>query len=135
MNYGDKNGIVSLIKLVRFKKTKKQLKESYSNNPIICINTNYTDKKIIELMKIRTVFELNVPTNEELLNLLNYITPNIFCYTENINNIIKKNILLFLNNNLFSLKKIYFYYNNNFIYEKFYNYYNFKMIINKIIKI
>ena len=48
MNYGDKNGIVSLIKLVRFKKTKKQLKEAYSNNPIICINTNYTDKKILE---------------------------------------------------------------------------------------
>tara|TARA_Y100000389_G_scaffold9034_1_gene8462 strand:- start:46 stop:1452 length:1407 start_codon:yes stop_codon:yes gene_type:complete len=123
MNYGDKNGIVSLIKLVRFKKTKKQLKESYSNNPIICINTNYTDKKILELMKIATLFELNVPTNNQLLNLLNYITPNIFSYNDDINEIIKKNILSFLNNNLFSLKKIYFYYNNNFIYEKFYNYY------------
>mgnify|MGYP001257473827 FL=1 len=124
MNYGDKNGIVSLIKLVRFKKTKKQLKEAYSNNPIICINTNYTDKKILELIKISTVFELNIPTNDQLINLLNYITPNIFCYNENINEIIKKNILLFLNNNLFSLRKIYFYYNNNFIYEKFYNHYN-----------
>tara|TARA_Y100000816_G_scaffold132056_1_gene93212 strand:- start:54 stop:1442 length:1389 start_codon:yes stop_codon:yes gene_type:complete len=123
MNYGDKNGIVSLIKLVRFKKTKKQLKEAYSNNPIICINTNYTDKKILELIKISTVFELTNPTNNHLLNLLDYISPNLFCYDEEVNNIIKKNILLFLNNNLFSLKKIYFYYNNNFIIEKFYNHY------------
>ena len=74
-------------------------------------------------MKIATLFELNVPTNNQLLNLLNYITPNIFSYNDDINEIIKKNILSFLNNNLFSLKKIYFYYNNNFIYEKFYNYY------------
>ena len=123
MNYGDKNGIVSLIKLVRFKKTKKQLKEAYSNNPIICINTNYTDKKILELIKISTVFELTNPTNNHLLNLLDYISPNLFCYDEEVNKIIKKNILLFLNNNLFSLKKIYFYYNNNFIIEKFYNHY------------
>ena len=38
MNYGDKNGIISLIKLIRVKKTKKQKLENITNNPIICIN-------------------------------------------------------------------------------------------------
>ena len=123
MNYGDKNGIISLIKLIRIKKTKKQKLENLTNNPIICINNKNNDKKILELMKVCHVFELKNPTNNQLLNIINNLLPNIFRYTEIENNLIKKNILDFLNNNLISVNKILFYEKNDIIYKKFYENY------------
>lgn len=120
MNCGDKNGLISLTKIIREKKTKKQKQELYTNIPVICINNNSQDKKILELMKTSYNFKLPPPTNQEILNILDILTPNIFKYDENTNNIIKNNILLFINNNLYNLKKIVFYYNNDFIYKKFY---------------
>ena len=123
MNYGDKNGIISLIKLIRIKKTKKQKLENLTNNPIICINNKNNDKKILELMKVCHVFELKNPTNNQLLNIINNLLPNIFRYTEIENNLIKKNILNFLNNNLISVNKILFYEKNDIIYKKFYENY------------
>tara|TARA_B100000902_G_scaffold510_1_gene620 strand:- start:461 stop:1768 length:1308 start_codon:yes stop_codon:yes gene_type:complete len=123
MNYGDKNGIISLIKLIRIKKTKKQKLENLTNNPIICINNKNNDKKILELMKVCHVFELKNPTNNQLLNIINNLLPNIFRYTEIENNLIKKNILDFLNNNLISVNKILFYDKNDIIYKKFYENY------------
>ena len=123
MNYGDKNGIISLIKLIRIKKTKKQKLENLTNNPIICINNKNNDKKILELMKVCHVFELKNPTNNQLLNIINNLLPNIFRYTEIENNLIKKNILNFLNNNLISFNKILFYEKNDIIYKKFYENY------------
>lgn len=77
MNSGDKCGINSLIKLIRQKKTAKQKTEIRSNNPIICIGTNCTEKKIVELMKVCYVFELKTPTTEQINQILiaNKITP------------------------------------------------------------
>ena len=120
MNYGDKNGIISLIKLIRVKKTKKQKLENITNNPIICINNKNNDKKILELMKVCHVFELKNPTNNQILNIINNLIPNIFRYSNNENLLIKKNILDFLNNNLISINKILFYEKNDIIYKKFY---------------
>ena len=80
MNYGDKNGIISLIKLIRIKKTKKQKLENLTNNPIICINNKNCDKKISELMKVCHVFELKNPSNPQILDIVNNLLPNIFCF-------------------------------------------------------
>lgn len=129
MNYGDKNGIISLIKLIRIKKTKKQKLENLTNNPIICINNKNNDKKILELMKVCHVFELKNPSNSQLLNIINNLLPSIFRYKEYENELIKKNILDFLNNNLISINKILFYENNDIIYKKFYE--NYKTNINE----
>ena len=129
MNYGDKNGIISLIKLIRIKKTKKQKLENITNNPIICINNKNNDKKILELMKVCHVFELKNPTNNQILNIINNLIPNIFRYSYNENLLIKKNILDFLNNNLISINKILFYEKNDIIYKKFYQ--NFSSNINE----
>ena len=123
MNYGDKNGIISLIKLIRIKKTKKQKLENLTNNPIICINNKNNDKKILELMKVCHVFELKNPSNSQLLNIVNNLLPSIFRYKEYENELIKKNILDFLNNNLISINKILFYEKNDIIYKKFYENY------------
>ena len=92
MNYGDKNGIISLIKLIRVKKTKKQKLENITNNHIICINNKNSDKKILELMKVCHSFELKNPTNNQLLKIINTIIPNIFRYSKKDNEFVKKNI-------------------------------------------
>ena len=124
MTNGDKSGLINLIKLIRVKKTKKQQLENSSNNPIICINNKVSDKKILELIKISHTFELNSPTNDELLKLLKELIPKLFCYNKEINNTIKLNILDYLNNNLYKLEKIIFYKNNDLILDKFYYNYN-----------
>jgi hypothetical protein len=69
MNNGDKGGITSLIKLIRQKKTKKQKSEDITLNPIICIGNYFMDKKIRELMKVCNVFELKIPTTEQVIQL------------------------------------------------------------------
>tara|TARA_Y100000768_G_scaffold384208_1_gene367815 strand:- start:1090 stop:2454 length:1365 start_codon:yes stop_codon:yes gene_type:complete len=120
MNYGDKNGIISLIKLIRYKKTKKQKLENITSNPIICINNNSNDKKILELKKVCNVFELLNPKNDELIEIINKLLPNIFKYSEMENKLIRENILLFLNNMLVPINKIIFYEKNDLIYKKFY---------------
>ena len=123
MNYGDKNGIISLIKLIRIKKTKKQKLENITNNPIICINNKTNDKKILELMKVCNIFEIKKPTNNQILKIVNILSPNLFKYKIDENEIIKENTLKFLNNNFICIKKLLFYEKNNLIYEKFYNNY------------
>ena len=120
MNSGDKNGIISLIKVIRPKKTKKQKIEIFTNNPIICINNSASDKKILELMKVCEVFKLENPSNIQILNILNILRPNIFKYSKDVNNIISNNIIQFLDNKLTSINKIIFYENNNLIYSIFY---------------
>jgi hypothetical protein len=74
-NNGDKTILTNLIKLIREKKTKKQKLEHSTNNPIICINTINNDKKILELMNVCNVFELNKPNNEEIVSIINVIIP------------------------------------------------------------
>ena len=71
MNSGDKGGLTSLIKLIRQKKTKKQKLENVTLNPIICIGNYFLDKKMRELMKVCTTFELKTPTPQQVSLLLN----------------------------------------------------------------
>jgi len=77
MNNGDKGGITALIKIIRQKKTKKQRLENLTMNPIICIGNYYIDKKIKELMKVCTIFELKTPTKPQMTTLLNKIIPTV----------------------------------------------------------
>lgn len=120
MNCGDKNGILSLIKLIREKKTKKQKLENVTNNPVICINNRSSDKKTLELMKVCNVFEMLSPTNEQIKKIIYLRLPNIYNYLEHENKTIENNIIKFLNNKLSSFNKLIFYYENDFIYKKFY---------------
>jgi len=71
MNNGDKGGINTLIKLIRPKKTKKQKLEEVTMNPIICIGNYHIDKKIKELMKVCNVVELKLPTQPQMVNIIN----------------------------------------------------------------
>jgi len=121
MNCGDKNGILSLIKLIREKKTKKQKTENVTNNPVICINNRSGDKKTLELMKVCNVFELKSPTDDQIKEIIDKLFPNILKFSCEENKIIEENILKFLDNNLLSFDKLKFYYDNDFIYKKFYN--------------
>jgi hypothetical protein len=70
MNNGDKGGITSLIKLIRQKKTKKQRQEHKTINPIICIGNYNMDKKIRELMKVCHSFELRLPTDKQIYEMI-----------------------------------------------------------------
>jgi len=88
MNNGDKGGITALIKIIRQKKTKKQRLENLTMNPIICIGNYYIDKKIKELMKVCTTFELKTPTNTQISSLLNEIIPSMKTQTANYKNMI-----------------------------------------------
>ena len=93
MNSGDKGGINSLIKLVRAKKTKKQKVEAISNSPIICINNNYSDKKIKELMKVCMCIDLCDPTPSQIHTIIKEIIPNI-------NNNLIPHLLKYINTDL-----------------------------------
>ena len=77
MNNGDKGGINSLIKLIRPKKTKKQKIEDITLTPIICIGNYHMDKKIKELMKVCTSYELKNPTTNEIDSIITEFMPNI----------------------------------------------------------
>lgn len=116
-NNGDKNILTNLIKLIREKKTKRQKNECYTNNPIICINSNNNDKKILELMNVCNVFRLNTPTNSEIKNIINTIIPESKKFSNKINN----NIINFLDNKLYGIKKIQYYYENDLINDIFEN--------------
>lgn len=66
MNSGDKGGINALTKLLRPKKTKKQKSESQNYIPIVCISNRHVDKKIGDLMRVCTCFEVPTPTNNQI---------------------------------------------------------------------
>ena len=100
MNSGDKGGINSLIKLIRPKKTKKQKTEEFSINPIICASNYHMDKKIKELMKVCHIFEIMLPTNIQIKNIINLIMPNI---EEDLCN----NIITLIHGDLRKLESIY----------------------------
>jgi len=72
MNNGDKGGLTSLIKLIRQKKTKKQKLEDKTMNPIVCIGNYYIDKKIKELMKVCTPFELKTPQKQQIRSIMDF---------------------------------------------------------------
>jgi len=77
MKMGDKGGINSLIKLIRSKKTKKQKSENSTTNPIICIGTHFMDKKIKELMKACSVFELKTPSDKQMVPIISILMPGM----------------------------------------------------------
>ncbi len=105
MNNGDKGGINSLIKLVRPKKTKKQKAEEITMNPIICIGNYKVDKKIKELMKVCNTVELKTPSQIQM----SVIISKVF---ENIDNDIKKKLLIYVQGDLRKLFSIYNLYKN-----------------------
>ena len=113
MNNGDKGGINTLIKIIRPKKTKKQKSECTINSPIICIGNCHIDKKIKELMKVCHVIQLNVPSDEQMKEIILKIYPYIL--SEHLDYIIR-----YSKNNLHKLK--YFlniYKTNNELFLKF----------------
>jgi len=75
MHKGDKGGISALVKLIRQKKTKKQKTEHVTLNPVICIGNYYMDKKIKELMKVCSVFELPTPTDQQISTIFSGLMP------------------------------------------------------------
>ena len=83
MNSGDKGGINTLTKLIRPKKTVKQKKEAIAMNPIICIANYHIDKKIKEIKKVCVCIEIKLPTDLQILNIINKIMPNLEQYIKN----------------------------------------------------
>lgn len=112
MNNGDKGGINSLIKLIRPKKTKKQKLEEITLNPIICIGNYHMDKKIKELMKVCSSFELKTPNNKEMEILIDKLMPVL-------EKSIKTNLLSYIQGDLRKLDSIVKIYNKqNIILNK-----------------
>ena len=106
MNNGDKGGINALIKIIRPKKTKKQLLEDIALNPIICIGNYHMDKKIKELMKVCNVIEVKLPTTQQINTIITKIMPDMEEY-------FKDNIVKFVQGDLRKLHSIYEIYKND----------------------
>lgn len=111
----DKTLLNNLIKLVRQKKTKKQKLEKKTNSQIIFIGKKDTEKKILELMKVCSVFKINLPTKKQIFNIFQTYIKNyesikeysdkLFEYTEyNFHKIF--NIINILNDNNFDINII-----------------------------
>jgi DNA polymerase III delta prime subunit len=77
MNNGDRGGITSLIKLIRPKKTKKQILEPFSSIPVICIGNCHVDKKINELKKVCELVELKPPSQKQIAEVMRHIMPDV----------------------------------------------------------
>ena len=91
--------------------------------PIILINNLSTDKKITELIKLCNVIEINKPDDNNIINILINIFPDIFSNTilttDKIVDDFKKTLLLYINNNLSRLKLIIKYHEDGLLYTKF----------------
>ena len=121
INFGDKMSLNFLIKILRLKKTKKQKLETYSNCPVICINNNQNDKKILELMNVCSIFNLKKPKIEETIEIFKNLIPDIFCQNTFLNNLnlLQTNILNCVDNNLNKIKNILNYKKYNLLESKF----------------
>jgi len=106
MNNGDKGGINSLIKLIRPKKTKKQKLEEVTFSPIICVSNYHIDKKIKELMKVCSSFELKCPTQIQIKQIIQNTMPEL-------DGVLATNIINFLQGDLRKLSSIYNIYQNH----------------------
>jgi DNA polymerase III delta prime subunit len=106
MNNGDKGGINSLIKLIRPKKTKKQKLEEVTFNPIICVSNYHVDKKIKELMKVCSSFELKCPTQLQVEQIIQNTMPEL-------DGVLASNIVKFLQGDLRKLSSLYNIYQNH----------------------
>lgn len=97
MNSGDKGGINALMKLLRPKKTKKQQSESQNYIPIVCISNRHVDKKIGDLMRVCSCFEVATPTDNQIDNIAKVLfkTPTLSAtvrkkLVENVNGDLRK---------------------------------------------
>jgi len=99
MNNGDKGGINTLIKLIRPKKTKKQKMEEVTMNPIICIGNYHIDKKIKELMKVCNVIELKLPSQLQMVTIINSLMPSL-------EDSLLQNIIMFVQSDLRKVNSI-----------------------------
>ena len=124
LNSGDKGGITSLISVIRQKKTKKQISEPISNNPIFCISTNEIDKKTKELIKVCNHYELLNPTDDEIKKIID----NTFIKASNKQKI---SIFQYSQNDLKKLHCLYRIYNKNNV--KFFNMLESNIFIKKSI--
>lgn len=106
MNNGDKGGINALIRLIRPKKTKKQKLEEVTFNPIICISNYHVDKKIKELMKVCTSFELKSPTIAQTEEILGTAMPDL-------DSTLRTSVVSFLQGDLRKLDSLYKIYQNH----------------------
>ena len=106
MNNGDKGGINALIKLIRPKKTKRQKIEEVTYSPIICIGNYHVDKKIKELQKVCTCFEIQTPTNKQIETLILKVMPEL-------GESLTKNIVNFLQGDLRKFESLYNIYTNH----------------------
>lgn len=77
MNVGDKGGIKEMIKYIRPKKTRKQMKEPQTTTPIIFIGTNNNDKKIKELINVSEFIELSIPSDDSMREFIQLMMPDI----------------------------------------------------------
>ena len=121
MNNGDKGGINLLIKMVRVKKTTKQKNEEKTYNPIICIGNNENDKKIKELMKVCSVYKLNIPTTNQIEIIINKLFLKV-------SSELKAKLVYIINNDLKKLNNLYNLYISNI--EVFINSINNNIISN-----
>jgi DNA polymerase III delta prime subunit len=136
MNNGDKGGINKLITLIRPKKTKKQKLEETTIIPIICIGNYQTDKKIKDLMKVCHVIQLNVPTNQQISNILD-------CMLDIKDASLKNTFVKYIHGDLTKLNNLCFIYKNdptfftqdriNTIFQSKMNNDNNKLITKKLI--
>jgi DNA polymerase III delta prime subunit len=106
MNNSDKGGLSSLIKLMRPKKTKKQKIEDTTNVPIICISNYHIDKKIKELIKISTSYEIKEPSSLQISELIDYLMPEL-------DSSIIEYIINYVSGDLRKINTIYKIYNEN----------------------
>lgn len=68
MNNGDKTGITSLIKCLKIKKNKRN--DIKNINPIICIGSTNSEKKIKELLDVCKIVTIDNPTNTIIESIL-----------------------------------------------------------------
>lgn len=115
IHYNDKNILGLFVRLIRPKKTKKQLEESYSLNPILFIANKINDKKINELMSVTVNIEIEDKTTDYCKNIIITKFPLI-------NKKDEAYILKLCNNNLSKLHEILHLYKYNIFIKDNLNY-------------
>ena len=116
----DKGGLGYLIKLIRPKKTKKQLQEQISQIPIICIGNNSEERKIKELMHVCISIHLKNPTDKQLGDIITIMMPNL-------NADLKYQSILYIENDFRKLEHLYHLYK----YDELHEYANILAILQK----
>ena len=104
MSSSDKTGISTLMKLVRPKKTKNQKLEPYNISPIIFIGNTNVDKNIKSLMNVCHLYELQVPTVEQMSHIISSLFPLVPAVSP---------IVTFINSDLSKLNIIHGLYKDN----------------------